>query len=66
MSYTFAESHGAAVADDKRFLLKRGEWWHCRVRVLPSLKELLGNHIVKALHTKDKTEARNSVRGGWR
>ena len=58
MSYTFAESHGAAVADDKRFLLKRGEWWHCRVRVPPSLKELLGNHIVKALHTIDKTEVR--------
>ncbi|NJO35510.1 MAG: site-specific integrase [Rhodospirillales bacterium] len=46
------------MANDDRFLKMRGGWWYVRIRVPPSLKEALGTHITHALHTKDKTTAR--------
>jgi len=46
------------MADDDRFLKQRNGWWYVRVRVPPRLKEPFGTHLVEALHTKNKTLAR--------
>ncbi len=58
MTPTPALSVAIAMADDDRFLKERNGWWYVRVRVPRSLQSVLGSHIMQALHTKDKTKAR--------
>ncbi len=51
-------SDSTMPADDS-FLKKRGEWFYVRVRVPPSLKDVFGAHITRALGTKDKSKAQS-------